>query len=319
MPLFGKEKETKKKTNGVKEAFRSTSNESSEDDMKPKLNFHCQLAQGSPTGIISGFTNVKELYEKIGACYELKDVDIIFCTLNTHKVDMSKLLGGQLGLEDFIFAHVRGRPKVVDIVKTEEALGLTITDNGAGLAFIKAIKPGSLISKIDGVMIGDHIEKINEQSLVGIRHYEVAKKLKNIKVNSTFTLRLVEPEKSAFADISSKSQKKASGMGSGKGTLRLRSKGSATLEITDDVSNLAVEKINTMLEGFLGISDAELAQTIWEQGNKARNPSDFVSTIESSDLKVFGFTESFVFELWGAVTDAKQGRLKNVKEISEKF
>lgn len=65
---------------------------------------------------------------------------IIFCTLNTHKVDMSKLLGGQLGLEDFIFAHVRGRPKVVDIVKTEEALGLTITDNGAGLAFIKAIK-----------------------------------------------------------------------------------------------------------------------------------------------------------------------------------
>lgn len=76
MPLFGKEKETKKKTNGVKEAFRSTSNESSEDDMKPKLNFHCQLAQGSPTGIISGFTNVKELYEKIGACYELKDVDV---------------------------------------------------------------------------------------------------------------------------------------------------------------------------------------------------------------------------------------------------
>lgn len=53
---------------------------------------------------------------------------------------MSQLLGGQLGLEDFIFAHVRGRPKMVDIDKTEEALGLTITDNGAGLAFIKAIK-----------------------------------------------------------------------------------------------------------------------------------------------------------------------------------
>jgi len=62
---------------------------------------------------------------------------ILFCTLNTHKVDMSRLLGGQLGLDDFIFAHIRGQPKVVDIVKSEESLGLTITDNGAGIAFIK--------------------------------------------------------------------------------------------------------------------------------------------------------------------------------------
>ena len=30
---------------------------------------------------------------------------ILFCTLNTHKVDMSSLLGGQIGLDDFIFAH----------------------------------------------------------------------------------------------------------------------------------------------------------------------------------------------------------------------
>ena len=28
-------------------------------DGRPRLMFHCQLAQGSPTGIISGFTNVK--------------------------------------------------------------------------------------------------------------------------------------------------------------------------------------------------------------------------------------------------------------------
>jgi len=50
---------------------------------------------------------------------------------------MSRLLGGQLGLDDFIFAHIRGQPKVVDILKSEDALGLTITDNGAGIAFIK--------------------------------------------------------------------------------------------------------------------------------------------------------------------------------------
>ena len=62
---------------------------------------------------------------------------ILFCTLNSHKVDMQKLLGGQIGLEDFIFAHVRGETKEVEVTKTEDALGLTIMDNGAGYAFIK--------------------------------------------------------------------------------------------------------------------------------------------------------------------------------------
>jgi hypothetical protein len=37
---------------------------------KPKLVFHCQQAHGSPTGVISGFTNVKELYQKIAECYD---------------------------------------------------------------------------------------------------------------------------------------------------------------------------------------------------------------------------------------------------------
>ena len=67
---------------------------------------------------------------------------ILFCTLNSHKVDMQKLLGGQIGLEDFIFAHVRGETKEVEVTKTEDALGLTITDNGAGYAFIKVPTEG---------------------------------------------------------------------------------------------------------------------------------------------------------------------------------
>lgn len=61
----------------------------------------------------------------------------MFCTLNTHKVDMDKLLGGQIGLEDFIFAHIKGQRKEIEVYKGEDALGLTITDNGAGYAFIK--------------------------------------------------------------------------------------------------------------------------------------------------------------------------------------
>ena len=46
---------------------------------------------------------------------------------------MDQLLGGQIGLNDLIFAHVKGQAKEVEIIKSEPTLGLTITDNGAGL------------------------------------------------------------------------------------------------------------------------------------------------------------------------------------------
>ncbi len=45
---------------------------------KPRLVFHCQLAHGSPTGLISGFTNVKELYNKIAECYEIDANQVFF-------------------------------------------------------------------------------------------------------------------------------------------------------------------------------------------------------------------------------------------------
>lgn len=87
----------------------------------------------------------KTLVKASGVCFHYSclnalsgfSLKILFCTLNSHKVDMQKLLGGQIGLEDFIFAHVRGETKEVEVIKTEDALGLTITDNGAGYAFIK--------------------------------------------------------------------------------------------------------------------------------------------------------------------------------------
>ena len=43
---------------------------------RPKLVFHCQLAHGSPTGFISGFTNVKELYQKIAETYEISASEV---------------------------------------------------------------------------------------------------------------------------------------------------------------------------------------------------------------------------------------------------
>jgi hypothetical protein len=45
---------------------------------RPQLVFHCQQAQGSPTGLISGFGNVKELYAKIAECYDFPADDVRF-------------------------------------------------------------------------------------------------------------------------------------------------------------------------------------------------------------------------------------------------
>lgn len=227
---------------------------------------------------------------------------------------MTKLLGGQIGLDDFIFAHRKGRPKEVEITKTEDALGLTITDNGAGYAFIKRIKEDSVIDRIKHIEIGDHIEKIDGKKLVGHRHYEVAKMLKEIPRGTTFVMRLVEPLKAGFANIGPRSDPRSSskkGYGSGKQTLRFKANGQAEVEdAPDDLATFATEKINSLLENFMGINDNDLAAQIWELGQQKQNTMEFAEAVDDSDLETFGFTDDFIFELWGAITDAKAGRLK---------
>lgn len=66
---------------------------------------------------------------------------------------MTKLLGQQIGLDDFIFVHMKGRVKEIEILKSADALGLTITDNGAGYAFIKRIKEESIIDSIAHIQV----------------------------------------------------------------------------------------------------------------------------------------------------------------------
>lgn len=46
-----------------------------------------------------------------------------------------------------------GRPKEIEIAKTNEALGLTITDNGSGYCFIKRIKENSIIHNISYINV----------------------------------------------------------------------------------------------------------------------------------------------------------------------
>ncbi|KAJ8796561.1 hypothetical protein J1605_002158 [Eschrichtius robustus] len=279
--------------------------------LRPRLVFHTQLAHGSPTGRIEGFTNVKELYGKIAEAFRLPAAEVMFCTLNTHKVDMDKLLGGQIGLEDFIFAHVKGQRKEVEVFKSEEALGLTITDNGAGYAFIKRIKEGSVIDHIQLISVGDMIEAINGQSLLGCRHYEVARLLKELPRGRTFTLKLTEPRK-AFDMISVRSGggRPGSGpqLGTGRGTLRLRSRGPATVEdLPSAFEEKAIEKVDDLLESYMGIRDTELAATMVELGKDKRNPDELAEALDER-LGDFAFPDEFVFDVWGAIGDAKVGR-----------
>ncbi|XP_055058772.1 PDZ domain-containing protein GIPC2 [Misgurnus anguillicaudatus] len=283
-------------------------------NLRPKLVFHTQLAHGSPTGRIEGFTNVKELYSKIAEAFNLSPDEILFCTLNTHKIDMEKLLGGQIGLEDFIFAHIKGLKKEVEVYKSEDALGLTITDNGAGYAFIKRIKEGSVMDGVKVICIGDHIECINGKNIVGMRHYEVARMLKELPRDQSFTLKLVEPMK-AFEMLEPRSRGgggKSSGenkMGSGRETLRLRSKGPATVEeMPSEYEENAVKKVDDLLESYMGIRDTELAATMVEVGKDKKNPDEFAMSLDEA-LGDFAFPDEFVFDVWGAIGDAKQGRL----------
>eukprot|EP00112_Aurelia_sp_Birch-Aquarium-sp1_P009459 Seg2074.5 transcript_id=Seg2074.5/GoldUCD/mRNA.D3Y31 product="PDZ domain-containing protein GIPC1" protein_id=Seg2074.5/GoldUCD/D3Y31 len=277
-----------------------------------RLIFHAQLAHGSPTGKIENFSNVKELYQRIANEFSISPSEIIFCTLNSPKVNMEKLLGGQIGLDDLIFAHVKGETKELSAIKDGPALGLTITDNGAGIPFVKRIREGSVMEKYSEVKVGDHIAMINDKSYVGCRHFEVAKVLREIEEGAQFTIKLVEPKK-AFEGIAPRQSKGSSStnssmVGSGKATLRLRSKGPATVEEQPQWEAVAIKRIDDLLESFLGIRDPELANTLIDLGKNIENPSEYASAVEGQ-LGDFGFPDDFIFDLWGAIGDAKAGRI----------
>lgn len=63
------------------------------------------------------------------------------------------------------------------------------------LIFFQRIKDGGVIDSIKTICVGDHIESINGENIVGWRHYDVAKKLKEFKKEELFTMKLIEPKK----------------------------------------------------------------------------------------------------------------------------
>ncbi|XP_065834103.1 PDZ domain-containing protein GIPC2-like [Oscarella lobularis] len=300
-----------------------------------ELVFHVQLAHGSPTKKVRDFANVKELYGRIAEAFKMRPNEILFCTLNTHKVDMARLLGGQIGLEDFIFAHVRGNAKEVRLVKSDVSLGLTITDNGAGFAFIKRTKEGSIADNHPDLHVGDHIESVQGRNLVGARHFEVAKMLKELPQHSEFSMKLVEPKK-AFDSIAPRSISRSGGqakaaavaavaaavatenenekkdidkdidaaVGSGKTTLRLRSKGPAVVETDKPWEQKAALKVDDLLESFMGIRDLELSKTLIDSARDKKNIDEFACAVDEG-LADFEFPDEFLYDIWGILTDLR--------------
>ncbi|XP_016776741.3 PDZ domain-containing protein GIPC2 isoform X1 [Pan troglodytes] len=307
--LRGKKKAKSKETAGLEGEPTGAGGGSLSASQAParRLVFHAQLAHGSATGRVEGFSSIQELYAQIAGAFEISPSEILYCTLNTPKIDMERLLGGQLGLEDFIFAHVKGIKKEVNVYKSEDSLGLTITDNGVGYAFIKRIKDGGVIDSVKTICVGDHIESINGENIVGWRHYDVAKKLKELKKEELFTMKLIEPKKAFEIEPRSKAGKSSGEkIGCGRATLRLRSKGPATVEeMPSETKAKAIEKIDDVLELYMGIRDIDLATTMFEAGKDKVNPDEFAVALDET-LGDFAFPDEFVFDVWGVIGDAKR-------------
>ena len=54
------------------------------------------------------------------------------------------------------------------------------------------------------------------------------------------------------------------------------------------------------------------ASQIFDLADGKTNTMELAEAIDNSDLEAFGFTDDFIFELWGAITDAKSGRGKTI-------
>jgi hypothetical protein len=58
-----------------------------------------------------------------------------------------------------------------------------------------------------------------------------------------------------------------------------------------------------------------LAQQIWDLAQNKKNPSDFATAVDESDIGAFNFTDDFIFDLWAAMDDIKAGRLPEEKDF----
>ncbi|XP_014228737.1 PDZ domain-containing protein GIPC3 [Trichogramma pretiosum] len=313
------------RTNGSSSSFGDEHRQSQQQQQQQHVPFYCQLAHGSPTAVVQDFHCLRELYFKIAQAFHIRPEDILYCTLNTHKTEMSQVVSGEIGLNDFIFVHVKGRAKEIELVKTEQTLGLTLADNGQGCVFVKRIRPNSIMDRLRVVQVGDHLEKLNGRSLVGRKHFEVAKLLKQIPRGSSLLLRLVEPlgRSQGFALIGPRTSAAAgprsranlanlyslAHLYGSKCTLRFKADGFARIEeVNTDAASLLerIEQVNQALEDHLGISDYVLAGRLWDIAQNKINSMDLAKAIDSTMPDAYDFPDDFIFQVWKIAFEARK-------------
>ncbi|KAF1761753.1 hypothetical protein GCK72_010009 [Caenorhabditis remanei] len=282
-----------------------------------ELKFACQLAHGSPVAIIERWSDVSELYQSIADCFNIAKDDIIFLTVNDFKPDMKNMFTGTLNFKDMLYAHIRGQATELRVLKDSNNFGVTITDNGLGNAFIKMINPGSVFDRMrPATQVGQLIEEINGERVLGRRHYQVARILKNIRRGDECVIRLIAP-KTADPGIM-KTPKKSSGE-LAKGTIRFKSEGGFAVEDIQDqmIQAEMCGKLNELFDQYLGVQDDQLAMRIWETAATCESLWQLGEAIKKSELSMFEFPDGLVFDMWGIIGDLKREQ-RNKKPSSIK-
>ncbi|CAA92600.2 PDZ domain-containing protein [Caenorhabditis elegans] len=271
-----------------------------------ELKFPCQLAHGSPVAIIDKWNDMEELYQSIADFFAISKDDIIFLTVNDFKPDMKNMFSGTLNFKDMLFAHVRGQATELRMVKDANVFGVTVTDNGLGNAFIKVISPGSVFDRMrPATQVGQLIEAINGESVLGKRHYQVARMLKSIRRGEECIIRLIAPKS---ADPGTMKMTRKTGGDLAKGTIRFKSEGGFAVEDIQDqmIQAEMCGKLNELFDQYLGVQDDQLAMRIWETASNCETLWQLSEAIKQSELSMFEFPDGLVFDMWGIIGDLKR-------------
>jgi hypothetical protein len=176
-------------------------------------------------------------------------------------------------------------------------------------------------ARAQGVVAGDHIAAINGTDLVGSRHFEVARMLKEIPIGSEFTLKLTSPksgmqvgQRTALAAGATKEVKP----GEGRKTLRMKANGTAEVfnEVEDAslvAQNALITKIDTLLEQHIGIRDLELSRTMYNLAKDAKEADQFAGKLDE-ELTDFEFPDDFVLDVSGQAKQSKQAERKGGRD-----
>ncbi|GMS88434.1 hypothetical protein PENTCL1PPCAC_10609, partial [Pristionchus entomophagus] len=275
------------------------------DSSKPTTMFSIQLAHSSDMRTIPAFDSLPDLYRTVKKLFP-DEADVLYCTINSPKVDMYHLLSSSLGLGDVIFVHLVGETTTKKFTKTENNIGLTITDNGAGRAFIKRVRDGS-IGEREGLSMGQQIARINGEDMNGCRHYDVARVLRNIEEGREVDLELISPLQSGFSFIAPRTNVKtaAKPIENGGMTLRLKAQGPSVIQSAPpDAALLA--GVNVIFENYLGVNDDQLAALVAEMAMASQSFQELGEKVKNSELAVFQLPDEFIFDIWGVLSDVRR-------------